>query len=557
MTQWEGTASICDENGKLLLYTNGIQIWNNKHKVIEGATDLGGNDSATQSAIIIPKPGDPNIYYVFTTFSYLSCIIVDISLNQGEGGIVSKNILMEHSTEKLTAVQHCNGLDFWILVHEAGNNTFRNYLLTKDGLAKSYVENRIGNSQHSSLGYLKFSPSGTKLAAALWGRGIVELYDFDTSTGIISNPVTIKHQDFFKAYGLEFSPDESFLYVTETLETASRIFQLDISDKNPVTILKSKTTIGQTAVSYFGALKMGPDNRIYVAKNRMKNLGVINNPNSKGISCGYVSDGLELGAVSGIGLPNFVSTFNLQKSTLAIIEDKNCNDITLTADFYPASTNTVYQWYDGNSKIETAKEKTFRPDRSGLYSVVVRNHCSIEKITSPEIKVQILKAEPEAIKVNCGFYKLITNANTDFEWTGETIKTSDQNTDSIVVSGTGSKTFKLKVFDHEDPTCFIEKQLHIDFGICDARVFIPAIFTPNQDGINDTFKIIIIGGTPLKLEIFNRWGSLIFTDSSPAAEWSGKMNNSTHENGDYVYVFKYKTEMGEEFVRKGSILLQR
>ncbi|WP_170982945.1 T9SS type B sorting domain-containing protein [Dyadobacter frigoris] len=557
MNQWEGTASICDENGKLLLYTNGVQIWNNKHKVISGDADLGGNDSATQSAIIVPKPGDANIYYVFTTFSRLTCIIVDIRLNHGEGGIVSMNILMEHSTEKLTAVQHCNGKDFWILAHETGNNKFRSYLLKSDGLEKTYVENKIGNNASNSLGYLKFSPSGTKLAAALFSKGIFELYDFNNSSGSISNPIVLTHHDFKMAYGLEFSPDENFLYVTETLQTASRIFQLDISDKKPVEILKSKTTVGHTSESFFGALKLGPDNKIYVAKNRMKSLGVINNPNSKGLSCDYVSEGFVLGAAGGIGLPNFVSTFNLPKPSLSIVEEKNCNDITLTANYYPVSNNNSYQWYVDNSIIKNANEVAYRPKSSGKYSVIVSNKCSEEKIFSDVKEIKILNAEPRAIKINCGFYKLIANANSDFQWAGQDIKESDLYSDSIILSGSGMKTFNLKVFDIDDATCFIEKQLNVDFGVCDARVFIPDIFTPNEDGINDTFKIVVIGGTALKLDIFNRWGSLVFTDSSPAAEWSGKVNATHCLNGDYVYVFKYKTEMGEEFVRKGSFLLQR
>lgn len=557
MSQWEGTASICDENGKLLLYTNGKQIWNDKHQVIEGANDLGGNDSSTQSAIIIPKPGDPNIYYVFTTFTYLSCIIIDIRLNHGEGGIVSKNILMEHSTEKLTAIQHCNGKDFWILAHEPGNNVSRSYLLNNEGLAKSYVGNKLGNVQYSGLGYLKFSPSGTKLAAAVWGKGIFELYDFDNSSGLLSAPVTINHPDFTRAYGVEFSPDENFLYVTETLKTANRIFQLDISDKDPVEILKSKTTIGQTSVSYFGALKLGPDNKIYVAKNGMKSLGVINNPNSKGLSCDYVSEGFVLKSAGGIGLPNFVSSFNLSKPSLSVIQEKNCNDVTLTADYYPASSNLLYQWYEGISEVKGATDKTFIPNRSGKYSVRVTSSCSIEKITSSETEVTILKAEPVAIKLSCGFYKLITNATSDFQWISEEINESDQNSDSIVVSSSGLKSFKLKVFDKDDPTCFIEKQLNVDFGVCDARVFVPDIFTPNQDGKNDTFKIIVIGGTALKLDIYNRWGSLIFADSNPSPEWTGKINSTECASGNYMYVLKYKIETGEEFVRRGSVLLQR
>ncbi|MCF0055148.1 gliding motility-associated C-terminal domain-containing protein [Dyadobacter sp. CY356] len=557
MNQREGTASICDENGKLLLYTNGKQIWNNKHKVIDGANDLGGDDTSTQSAVIIPKPENPYIYYVFTTFIYLTCIIVDIRLNQGEGGIVSKNTLMEHSTEKLVAVQHCNGQDFWLIAHEVGSNKFRSYLLNKNGIEKSYVTSVAGSYEFSSVGNLMFSPSGSKLAAALWGKGIFELYNFDNSAGIISNPIVIKHPDFLRAYGVEFSPDENFLYVTETLKTANRIFQLDISVKNSVEIIKSKMTIGKTTESYFGALKLGPDNKIYVVKNGLKSLGVINSPNNKGLSCDYVSDGFELSSPGGIGLPNFVSTYNAPKPKVEILEERNCNDVTLTADFSPVSLNISYQWYNGTSKIIGAEDKTYKPNRSGKYLVVVSSTCLTDKITSPEKEIKILSAEPTATKLSCGFYKLVTNANSDFQWISDEIRESDQNTDSLVISSSGVKTFQLKVSDKDDPGCVLEKQLDVDFGTCDARVFIPDIFTPNHDGKNDTFKIIVIGGTGLKLDIYNRWGSLIHTDANPNPEWRGSINSAECASGNYIYVFKYKTEMGEEFVRRGSVLLQR
>jgi gliding motility-associated-like protein len=558
MRQWEGTASICDKKGKLILYTNGIQIWNHKHRIISGANDLGGNDSSTESAVIVPKPGSSTIYYVFTTHKQLTSVIIDVTLNKGEGGIISKTNLLKNATEKLAVVHHCNKKDFWIVAHESDNDVFKSYLLTENGLEISAVSSKMGfkYDERASLGYLRFSPTGSKLAAAIFGSGMIELYDFDNSSGKISNLTSLVHPDFNMAYGIEFSPDENYIYVTQTLRTANRIFQLDISSKKPTDILKSKTVIGQTTESYFGALKLGPDHKIYVAKNRLKYLGVINEPNRKGLNCAYVSNGLELSAGnSGIGLPNFAASFNKETQSVSIDQERNCQDVTLTARFSTLLPNTSYQWYQNGSVISQANQGTYKPKRSGMYSLVVSNQCLNEKVFSDTIEVNILNAEPKAVKVNCGFYQILANANGSFQWTGENITDSQQNLDRIVVNGSGTKAYILKVFDEEDPTCFIEKELSIDFGICDESIYAPDIFTPNQDGINDTFNIMIRGGKTSQLDMYNRWGNKIY--SSTDAEWDGKVNGVACSGGNYVYVLKYKTEKGEEHERRGSVLLQR
>ena len=62
----EGCSSISDKEGHLLLYTDGIKVWNKNHKIIEGADDLHGHPSSTQSGIIVQKPKSESIYIVFT-----------------------------------------------------------------------------------------------------------------------------------------------------------------------------------------------------------------------------------------------------------------------------------------------------------------------------------------------------------------------------------------------------------------------------------------------------------------------------------------------------------
>ncbi|WBX70564.1 hypothetical protein [Tenacibaculum retecalamus] len=67
----EGCSSIADENGALLFYSDGINVWTKNHELMKYsngslANNLQGNPSSTQSGLIIPNPEDKNIYYIFT-----------------------------------------------------------------------------------------------------------------------------------------------------------------------------------------------------------------------------------------------------------------------------------------------------------------------------------------------------------------------------------------------------------------------------------------------------------------------------------------------------------
>jgi len=123
----EGATILSDSLGNLLFYSNGEEVWNVVHDIMDNGDSLMGCSSTSQS-IIVPKPGiEDSIYYLF----YVGCnslnidsgfrfAIIDMKINNGMGKVVEKNILLHRpATEKVTAVTHENGYDFWIITHEA------------------------------------------------------------------------------------------------------------------------------------------------------------------------------------------------------------------------------------------------------------------------------------------------------------------------------------------------------------------------------------------------------------------------------------------------------
>jgi len=222
MTQLEGCASISDTSGSTLFYTNGADVWNKNNVQMPNGFGLLGDNNSAQAAIIVRAPGSYTIFYIFTTPTWgvgdMCYSIVDMSLQGGLGDITIKNTPMfTNSTEKVTAVQHANGTDIWIVGHEFNTNNFYSFLLTPAGLNPVPVITSTGSIHSGGLGfagYMKASHNGQKLAyACTINMNLVELLDFDNSTGIPSNPLSFIN--ITEAYGLEFSPDDSKLYATE------------------------------------------------------------------------------------------------------------------------------------------------------------------------------------------------------------------------------------------------------------------------------------------------------------------------------------------------------
>lgn len=354
----EGVATISDAAGNLLFYTDGSTVRNKLHAIMTNGAGLMGNGSSTQSGVIIPRPGNPNMYFLFTCnlagsgYRYSE---IDMLASAGNGSVVAatKNTLVNmNNTEKCCAVKHCNGVDYWIITHGLNNNTWRAYLVTAAGINLTPVVSNAGpNHASPGIGYLKSSFDGRKLAYAVYISGWLEILDFNNSTGVVSNPITITGAQYSNAYGCEFSPDNSKVYFGSY--NTKNITQVNLCAGTNAQIIASAQTVG-TSANPVGALQLGADGRIWVSRSGSPNLGVINNPNVLGVGCGYVDNGVSLtGKNAGAGLPNFISsTF---QPTLAITSTVNCLNVNFTSPTLnvtscnnSANAITAYSWNFGD-----------------------------------------------------------------------------------------------------------------------------------------------------------------------------------------------------------------
>ena len=321
LKNYEGCAVASDSSGNLLFYTNGVTVWNREHQIMENGTDLFGDTSSTQSAIIIPQPGNDSLFYIFTTDELsvntktlytdgLNYSIVNIQKNSGNGKITVKNIhLLDSATEKITAVKHQNNKDYWIITHNWGDDAYYSWLLDENGLNPvpiiSPIGTAIGNDQRMSIGYMKASPDGSKIAASILLLTKWEIFDFNNLTGSLSNLIEINFPYLYLAYSCEFSPDASKLYISLN----DTLLQANMNAGTQSDIQNSLTKIA-IFNSPIGAVQNANNGKTYITNDLADSLSVINFPDSLPATCGFEKNAISLdGRIARLGLPNFMQSY--------------------------------------------------------------------------------------------------------------------------------------------------------------------------------------------------------------------------------------------------------
>ncbi|MBK8845680.1 MAG: T9SS type A sorting domain-containing protein [Bacteroidetes bacterium] len=303
----EGCATWCDVNGQVLIYTNGVSVYNKNHALMPNGTGLNSSVSSTEGAIIVPLPGSASIFYIFTTFSEGMYSIVDLSLNGGNGDVTVKNTLLQSNTnERLSYCKHANGVDYWIMFHGDNTSTFYAFLLTSAGVSSAPVTSTVGVVQSTFLGYMKFNAQASKVACALHYQNTIELFDFDNATGMVTNPVLFP-ANYPNIYGLEFSLSGKYMYISYGLQNGV-IKQFNISSGLLSAILASEYQVGTISSLACGALQMGPDRKIYNSSWGNYYLSCINNPEDSGVACNFVLQQVPISLSVTAGLPNCLSS---------------------------------------------------------------------------------------------------------------------------------------------------------------------------------------------------------------------------------------------------------
>lgn len=415
MSTYEGCTAYCDPMGNLLFYSNGGGriplggqstgiIWNRNHEVMYDMQGLeGGGWSAGQSSVIVPAPGEPDVYYLFTVDEIehyvdatpeilalqpngrgLRYFKIDMTLNDGLGDVTVADVeVYDYALEGLCAIRHANGIDHWILINQdtTGIGVYR---VTSEGVSLASVF----ETEEPLIGSIKSSPSSAIPELPCCQKVVASgkyLLDFDSETGILSNVETLPAVGSEAA---EFSHNGFYLYATLSGggDGTQQLVRYDLLEAYNlgVSALSTQEVIEPDITAFY--MQLAPDQKIYFTWLNFQGesvLGTIDCPNNEvpGVTHEVLNYGSDDDSLF-FTLPNF-SSWIFYSSEIDNIEFGPdtvwlCEGDSIVLN---AGTGTYWEWGgdcfsgpedtwpDNNSQFFTVTQP-------GTYSACVNGPCS-------------------------------------------------------------------------------------------------------------------------------------------------------------------------------------
>jgi gliding motility-associated-like protein len=231
--------------------------------------------------------------------------------------------------------------------------------------------------------------------------------------------------------------------------------------------------------------------------------------------------------------------------------------ITVTGGVAPYSI----QWSGGKVSPDG---KIMTTDSSGLYEVIVTDGKGCIKKESFEVNIPVVIPEAQIESTSFEQYNSflvnfeiqflnksfgqITSYFWDFGDGSESFEENPKHT----YSAQGEYEVTLKIKDVFGCISEIKKKIYV----LDYYLFVPNVFTPNGDGLNDYYFPKFLFIESLEFWVLNKWGETIFYTADPNSQgWNGKVNQIEGMPGNYVYKLKFKTLDGRTQTQTDLFLL--
>jgi gliding motility-associated-like protein len=251
------------------------------------------------------------------------------------------------------------------------------------------------------------------------------------------------------------------------------------------------------------------------------------------------------GATDGAGASAVFTSYVIPESDVPFVTLtlNVCND-TAVCKGEPAllcasgtGTGTItFEWSDG----QNGDQVEVYPDATSVYSVSVIDSrgCSITENMTVTVNSTSTTAfaSPDSIVIGHGLVYLTadTAGNQLFQWDPPTWLT-DPTVWNPIADPQDTVTYCVTVTGYngcKDTSC-----VDVLVVIPPPAIFIPTAFTPNGDGINDTWQIIANNAcyTLDVVRVWNRWGMKVFDRSDGGSEWDGSLNGQPQAMETYFY----------------------
>jgi gliding motility-associated-like protein len=242
---------------------------------------------------------------------------------------------------------------------------------------------------------------------------------------------------------------------------------------------------------------------------------------------------------------NELPTISLPEDAIICLGDSI--NITATNNGYPIS------WSDG----QTGESVWLKPEVSGSFTatttspicgsstdeifIIVKNFAEIETSNDTIIGVG-------------GEATLVTSSEGEvtYSWSPDVFDCLDPACSSVIVIPNRPTLYIVTATDENG--CQTQDTVFVDIkGV--MEVFVPNLFSPNNDGQND---YLVVYGPRLfnfSLEVYDRWGKLIYETNDQKEYWDGTFYGEYLAPQTFVYIMKGETILGEELFKEGNVTI--
>lgn len=296
--------------------------------------------------------------------------------------------------------------------------------------------------------------------------------------------------------------------------------------------------------------------------NQDRTLSVIESPDKKGAEAFYKRNAQDVGRRYNFLNYNYVrsSSFSLQENGITV-RKKSCFDKPVDFSLLFSKIDSVHWEFgdpaSGSNNYSTSLTPQHLYPGPGTYTVraIIFTRCLSDTAATKVVIEPIQSVRiPAHIKdtFTCVGSKLFLDASTpaatNYKWDNGLIYAQR----TLDTAGRHSITVYNECSIDRREFDFIYKE-------CPCEVYTPNAFTPNNDGLNDSFRPVVnCVAKDYKFRIYNRYGSIVYQSSEANKGWNGKMGSQLSPSGVYLWSLQYSNpNTKERFVKHGTIMLIR
>jgi gliding motility-associated-like protein len=251
---------------------------------------------------------------------------------------------------------------------------------------------------------------------------------------------------------------------------------------------------------------------------------------------------------------------------------EGCQPLTVSFNEETQSNLTRdYIWNFGNNDFSKERNPIYTYKNAGTFKVNLEvreyhnNHICTAKDTMPasitvfEKPTAKFQAQPEIVEIITPeiFFKNTSLKSNHAIWLFGDGDTSDMYEPIHIFDAIGTYNVRLIAKTENGCTDSTAKLIRVQDI---TSFYMPEAFTPDDDNITDNYcpKFYGIKDKDYKLEIYDRYGHIIFQTTNPLECWKGDVyGKNTAPPGTYIYIVKYKSNANVEYTKSGKILLFR